>query len=233
MDYQVSSLPLGPVCTQVAPLIQDIAQYDIDSDPIPEFTWLKLSLIVDNTSPHIGGSDWSLESSIIEPYTPSQFDAPVIEQSPVACGSFQFLDSFSLSHLYRHSTFNFDLEDHIDNSLRDAMRPLDSEDPVSTSPASCSVSFKDSDICLGLGASSTMPTDEDDEALVRMSIKSLDFGEEPVFDLPTGWKEAFVSPSDIMALPSLQAESMKKSSVLPMLKSLLKRAASKFVSRRE
>lgn len=227
---QAPSVPHRLVGTQVLP---NIAQYDIDLDPYPGFTWMNPSMIVDNSTPDIGGPDWSPESSVAEPYTPSQItlNAPAIEQSPVACGSFHFLDSFSLSHLYCLSTFNFDLEDHTDKVLRDAVRPFDTEGPVPTSPASCTASDEDSDICLSRGMA-TIPTGEDDEALVRMSIKSLDVGEEPVFDLPTGWKEAFVSPSDVVAPPSSQAESMKKTSVLPRIKSLLKRAASKFASRR-
>jgi hypothetical protein len=79
-----------------------------------------------------------------------------------------------------------------------------------------------------------MPTydSDDDEVLLRMSIKSLDFGEEPVFDLPPGWKEAFVSPAEATISPSSHAESTKNNtSVLPKLKSLWKRATSKFVSR--
>jgi len=64
-----------------------------------------------------------------------------------------------------------------------------------------------------------------------MSIKSLDVGEEPVFDLPSGWREAFVSPVDVTLPRSSQVEGTKKRLVLPTLKSLWKRAASKFVSR--
>jgi hypothetical protein len=235
MGHQAPSVSCRLVGTEVSP---NITQYDIDLDPYPGFTWLNPSMIVDNSTPDIGDPDWSPESSIAEPYTPLQIDsnAPAIEQSP-ACGSFHFLNSFSLSHLYCHSTFHFDLEDHADQVLQDAVRPLDVEGPVSTSPASCTAPFedsdirKDSDICLGQGMAA-IPTCKDDETLVRMSIKSLDAGEEPVFDLPTGWTEAFVSPSDIAAPPSPQAESMKKISVLPRIRSLLKRAASKFASRR-
>jgi len=230
MGHQAPPVSRRLVGTEVPP---NIAQYDIDLDPYPGFTWLNPSMIVDNSTLDIGNPDWSPESSIAEPYTPSQIDsnAPAIEQSPAACGSFHFLNSFSLSHLYCHSFFDFDLEDHADKVLRGPVRPLDAEGPVSTSPASCTASFEDSDICLDQGMAA-IPTGEDDEALVRMSIKSLDAGEEPVFDLPTGWKEAFVSPSDVTAPPSPQAASMKKTSVLPRIKSLLKRAASKFASRK-
>lgn len=58
----------------------------------------------------VSDADCSLESSIVELNIPSPFDARCIAQSPVACGSSQFLDSFSLSHLYRQSTFDFNQE---------------------------------------------------------------------------------------------------------------------------
>jgi hypothetical protein len=158
------------------------------------------------------------------------FDVAYIEQSPVAYGSLQIFDSFSLSHLCRYSTFNFEPEDHINDALRGPTHPLEEEDPVSTSPASWTAVVEDSDTDLGQGMTATL-ADEDDEALVRMSIKSLDVGEEPVFDLPSGWREAFVSPIDVTVPRSSQVEGTKKRSVLPKLKSLWKRAASKFVSR--
>ena len=187
-------------------------------------------MTVEESTPDVGSADCSPESSIAEPYTPpSQFDVACIEQSPVACGSLQFSDSFSISHLYRYSTFDFDPEDHVNDVLRSSAHPLDEADLVSTSPASWTASVEDSDIYLSHGMA-TMATHED-EALVRMSIKSLDVGEEPVFDLPSGWKEAFVSPAEVTVPRSSQAERPKKSSVLPRLKSLWKRAASKFVSR--
>jgi hypothetical protein len=227
MGFQASSISRMLVGTEVAP---SISQYDIDGDPYSGFTWINPSMIVDSSTPDIGGSDLSPESSIAEPNTPSQFDAPAIEQSPVACGSFPLFDSFSLSHLYRHSTtFDFDSEDHISESLRNAVGPLD-EVFVPTSPASGNAAFEDSDICLGR-ETAVMPIDDYDEALVRPSIKSLDVGEEPIFNLPSGWKEAFVSTVDVTAPPSSQAGSTKKISVLPRFKSLWKRATSKFVSR--
>jgi hypothetical protein len=186
-------------------------------------------MTVKDSTPDIGSADCSPESSIVGPYTPSQFDAGCIEQSPVACGSLQFSDSFSISHLYLYSTFDFDAEDHVNDAPRSLAHPVDEADPVSTSPASWTTSVEDSDICLGHRMA--MTATHDDEALVRMSIKSLDVGEEPVFDLPSGWKEAFVSPAEVTVPRSSQAERPKKSSVLPRLKSLWKRAASKFVSR--
>ena len=188
-------------------------------------------MTVEESTPDVGSADCSPESSIAEPYTPpSQFDVACIEQSPVACGSLQPFYPFSLSHFYRYPTFNFDPEDHINDVLRGPTHPLEEEDPVSTSPTSWTAAVEDSDIYLGQGMAPA-PTGEDDESLVRMSIKSLDVGEEPVFDLPSGWKEAFVSPAQVTVPRSSQAERPKKSSVLPRLKSLWKRAASKFVSR--
>jgi hypothetical protein len=180
----------------------------------------------------VGNADCSLESSIVEPNTPSHFDAWCIAQSPIACGSSQFLDSFSLLHLYRQSTFDFNQEGRIQDVLRRPVLPLD-EDRVCASPAECTAAFKNSNIRLGRGTAVALSYESDnDEVLVRRSIKSLDFGEEPVFDLPPGWKEAFFSPTGDTIPPSSQAESTKnKPSVLPKLKSLWKRAASKFVSR--
>jgi hypothetical protein len=228
MNYQVSLLSPRPKCTEVGPLIGNI---DIDySVSYPAFTWLNPSMIVDGSTSDIGDSDWSPESSIAEPYTPSQFDAPAIEPSPTACGGFPLFDSFSLSCLYLHSSFDFDSEDYIDDVLSKAMHPLDEETPVPVSPESQDAVFEDADIYLCQGRTA-MPTDEDDDALVRMSIKSRDVGEEPIFDLPSGWKEAFVPRSDVVALPSSQAGGAKKTLMLPRIKSLWKRAASKFVSR--
>jgi hypothetical protein len=142
----------------------------------------------------------------------------------------QIFDSFFVSHLCRYSTFNFNPEDHTNDILRRPTHPLEEEDLVSTSPVSWTAAVEDSDIYLGQGMAAT-PTGEDDKTLVRMSIKSLDVGEEPVFDLPSGWRKAFVSPVDVMVPRSSQVEVTKKRSVLPRLKPLWKRAASTFVSR--
>ena len=194
-------------------------------------------IVEDSESTHdIGDADCSLESSIVEssivePNTPSHFDARCIVQPPVACGSSHFFESFSLSHLYRLSTFDFDQEGQTDDVSRHSVLPLD-DDHVSVSPAACTAVFEDSNVSLGRGTAA-MPThdSDDDEVLVRMSIKSLDFGEDPVFDLPPGWKEAFVPPDGATIPPSSHPESTKNNtSVLPKLKSLWKRATSKFVS---
>ena len=188
--------------------------------------------IVEESKPDIGSADWSPESSVAKPYTPSQLDGPTIERSPSACGSLQFSSSFSLSYLYRHSTFDFDPEDHNNGVLRRVERPL-GEDSVSASPAECAAALEDSHVYLGEGTVAIPTCDsDDDEALVRVSIKSLDIGEEPVFDLPSGWKEAFASPTGVAVPPSSKPQSTKKTSVLPRFKTLWKRVASKFVSRR-
>jgi hypothetical protein len=135
--------------------------------------------------------------------------------------------------LYRRSTFDFDPQDHINDVLRRLERPLD-EDLVSASPAECAAALEDSDTHLSERPVAIPTCDSDgDEALVRVSIKSLDIGEEPVFDLPSGWKEAFVSPTGIAVPPSSKPkpQSTKKASVLPRFKTLWKRVASKFAPR--
>jgi hypothetical protein len=79
-------------------------------------------IVDDPPTPDIAGAEWSPESSIAEPYTPSQFEAPVaIERSPVACGSLNIdiSHSFSLSHLYRHSAFDLQLEGHHSHAHND------------------------------------------------------------------------------------------------------------------
>ena len=187
-------------------------------------------MIFEGATPDVGGADWSHRSAIAKHYTPSHFDAPSSGQSPINCGSLQFFNSFSLSPLFRDS---FDSEDHLDGVLRNSVRPLDEgEDPIFTYPAAWIAAFGDSGIDLGQGTAAP-PARKDDDAVVRTSIRSLDVGEEPVFELPSGWKEAFVSPPDAVTAPSLsQSEVTRKTSVLPKLKSLWKRATSKFGSRR-
>lgn len=190
-------------------------KFEYDSESNLNFTWLTPSMIVEATTPQVGGADWSFKSTIAESDTPPYCDTP----SPLPCGSLQFFDSFSLSHLFRNSSSNFDLDGH------------QGGDPIFAFPLERIATFDDSGICLGQGM--TPPTPDDDEALVRMSIKSLDIGEEPVFELPSGWKEASVSPPGLTAPSLFQSEptSTRKTSVLPKLKSLWKRATSKFVSR--
>ncbi|KAF8493745.1 kinase-like domain-containing protein [Russula emetica] len=113
-----------------------------------------------------------------------------------------------------------------------SLRSLDEgENPIFNLPAAWIAAFGDSGTCLNLGTG-VPPAREDDEALLRTSIRSLDIEEEPVLELPSGWKEACVSASHV-AVPSLsQSEATRKTSVLPKLKSLWKRATSKFGSRR-
>jgi hypothetical protein len=203
--------------------------YSIDSDPYSEFTWLNPSMIVEQATPDVGGVDRSDESAIAKYHTPSQFDTPSSGQSPVFCGSFQFFNSFSLSPLFHDSSCHLDSDNHF---LRNSVRSLDEgEDPIFSLPAAWIAAFGDSSTCLGQG-SAVPPAGEDDEALLRTSIRSLDIGEEPVFVLPSGWKEAFVSSPDVIAPSLSQSEGTKKTSVLPKLKSLWKRATSKFSSRR-
>jgi hypothetical protein len=203
-----------------------------DLDPYSEFAWVNPSMIVEEGTPDIDGTDRSHGCADAKHYTPSHFDAPSSGRSPIPCGSLQFFNSFSLSPLFQDSSCDFDSEDHFNHVLRNSVRTLDEgEDPIFTFPASWIAAFGNSVPCLGQGTT-TPPAREDDDSLARTSIKSLDVGEEPVFELPSGWKEAFVSPPDV-APPSLsQSEATRKTSVLPKLKSLWKRAASKFGSRR-
>ena len=196
-------------------LIGDAVQHStIDS----EFTWLNPSMIVDG--------------AVAKCYTPSHFDAPSSGPSPTPCGSLQLFNSFSLSPLFRDSCCDFDSEDRFNDVLRNSVRTLDEgEAPVFTFPAAWIAAFEDPVLCLGQGTADP-PVREDDDALARTSIKSLDVGEEPVFELPSGWKEAFVSLPDVAPPSSSQSEVTRKASVLPKLKSLWKRATSKFGSRR-
>jgi hypothetical protein len=206
----------------------EFPQYSINSDPYSEFTWLSLSMIVEEATPDVGGAP---ESAIVKyHHTPSDFDAPSSGRSPVSCGNLQFFNSFSLSPLFRHPSCDLYSDDHV---LRSSVRSLDEgEDPIFSLPAVWTAAFGDSGTCLGQGTGAPSAR-EDDVALLRTSIRSLDIGEEPVFELPSGWKESFV-PASHVAVPSLsqQPEATRKTSVLPKIKSLWKRATSKFSSRR-
>ena len=198
-----------------------------DSDPYSEFTWQSPPMIVED----VDGAP-EPESAIVKYYTPSDFDAPSSGRSPVSCGSLQFSNSFSLSPLSQHPTCDLYSDDHIS---RNSVRSLDEgEDPIFNLPAAWTAAFGISDTCLGQGTGvPPIPAREDDEAVLRTSIRSLDIGEEPVFELPSGWKEAFVSASHgAVTSLSQQPEATKKTSVLPRIKSLWKRATSKFTSRR-
>ncbi|KAF8269111.1 kinase-like domain-containing protein [Lactarius quietus] len=119
--------------------------------------------------------------------------------------------------------------------LSDSVNSLDEgEDPIYIFPPCWIAAFEDSAIYLReRKAERTQTTPQDDEALVRTTIRSLDAGEEPVFELPSGWKDAFSpSPSpEVTPLSSPRPDVAEKSSVLPRLKSLWKRAASKFAPR--
>ena len=205
----------------------EFPQYSMDSDPYSEFTWLNLSMIVEEATPDVGGDP---ESAIAKYHTRSDFDAPSSGRSPVSCGSLQFFNSFSLSPLSRYPSCDLYSDDHV---LRSSVRSLDEgEDPIFSLPAAWTAAFGDSGTCLDQGTG-VPPACEDDEALLRTSIRSLDIGEEPVFELPSGWKEASVSASHVTVLSlSQQPEATRKTSVLPKIKSLWKRATSKFSSRR-
>jgi len=188
-------------------------------------------MIVEEASPDVSSVDWSFESTASNAYTPSHFGSPFNDPSLAPCGSLQFFKSFSLSPLFQHSPCDSDPEVHSNDALRNSVRPLDEgEDLTVTFPPGWIAAFRNSSICLGQGKAAE-PSREDDEALVRMSIRSLDVGEEPVFDLPSGWEEAFVSPPDVTVPSSSQSQTTRKISVLPRLKSLWKRATSKFGSR--
>jgi hypothetical protein len=206
----------------------EFPQHSIGSDPYSEFTWLSVSMIVEETTPHVGGAP---ESVIAKYDTPSDFDAPSSGWSPVSCGSLHFFNSFSLSPLFQHPSCGLYADDHV---LRNSVRSLEEgEEPILSLPAAWIAAFEGSSTCLGQGSRVPPAREAEDEALLRASIRSLDIGEEPVFELPSGWKEASVSASHV-ALPSLsrQPEATRKTSVLPKIKSLWKRATSKFNSRR-
>jgi hypothetical protein len=201
----------------------------MDSDPYSEFTWSSLPVDVEEVADAVDGAR-EPESAIARYYTPSDFDAPISGQSPVSCGNLQFLNSSSLSPLLQHPSCDLSSDEHV---LRNSVRSLDEgEDPIFSLPAAWTAAFGDFDTCVGQGTG-VPPAREGDEAVLRTSIRSLDMGEEPVFELPSGWKEAFVSGPHV-AVPSLsrKAEVTRKSSVLPKIKSLWKRATSKFGSRR-
>jgi len=176
-------------------------------------------MIVEEATPDI-------EGAIAKYHTPSDLDAPSSGLSPVSCGSLQYFNSFSLSPSFQHHSCDLYSDDYV---LRNSMRSLDEgEDPIFTLPAAWIAASR---TCLGQGTG-VPPAREDDEAILRTSIRSLDIGEEPVYELPLGWKEAFVSAPDVAVPPLSQSEAMKKTSVVPKIKSLWKRAISKFSSRR-
>jgi hypothetical protein len=207
---------------------QPMSGGSIDPDPYSEFTLLSPPRTVEKAAYDVDGAP-EPGSAIAKYYTPSDFDAPSSGRSPVSCGSLQFFKSFSLLPLLQHPSCDLYSDDHI---LRNSVRSLDEgEDPIFSLPAAWTAAFGVSDTCLGQGTGAP-PAREDDEAVLRTSIRSLDIGEEPVFELPSGWKEAFVSASHV-AVPSLSRQpETAKTSVLPKIKSLWKRATSKFTSRR-
>lgn len=79
--------------------------------------------------------------------------------------------------------------------IRNLARPPDKEDPASASFAlAWFATLEDSIVCLGQAAA-TMPTSDDDEVLVRMSMKLLDIGEEPVLIFHPGGGKCLLSLS--------------------------------------
>ena len=188
-------------------------------------------MIVGEITPDLRDANSSVGSSASVPYTPSHSDTSS-ERSPVLCDSLQVVNTPPLSSLFRQPFSDSIPESDAGDVLRDSA--VEGENPIFTFPPEWYAAFGDSGICFGQEAAA-VPTAEDDEALVRMTIRSLDVGEEPVFELPSVWKEAFPSSSSDVTPPSSskpETTSTRKISVLPKLKSLWKRAASKIMPRR-
>jgi serine/threonine protein kinase len=229
------SKPASGVC-DISPFTGDVARYIIDSDPYPNFTWVNPSMAVGESTPDVNGGHSSLGPITAELYTPSYFAASSSGFSLLSFGNPQFTSTSPPSISSRDLPRGSAPEGCTAGVLRDSVRSLDEgeEDPIYTFPPCWIAAFEDSAVCLhARKAAMTQTTFEDDEALVRTTIRSLDAGEEPVFEPPSGWKDAFSStPSPEVAPPSSsRPDAAEKSSVLPRLKSLWKRAASKFASR--
>jgi hypothetical protein len=236
------SKPASGVCDalgdKLPPFTGDIAQHTIDPDPFPNFTWVNPSMVVGESIPDGGAGHPSSDPITAELYTPSYFAASSSDFSLLSFGNPQFMSTSPPSILSRESPRGSALEECAADDLRDSVRSLDEgeEDPIYTFPPCWIAAFDDSAIYLReRKAEMSQTTPEDDEALVRTTIRSLDAGEKPVFDLPLGWKDVFsLSPSPLpeVAPPSSsRPDAAEKSSVLPRLKSLWKRAASKFAPR--
>ena len=235
------SKPAAGVCDtlgdKVPPFTAQVARQTIDPDPFPNFTWVNPSMVVSESIPDGGGGHSSSDPIAAELYTPSDFAASS-DFSLLSFGNPQFMSTSPPSILSRESPCGSAPDECAADVLRDSVRSLDEgeEDPIYTFPPCWIAAFDDSAIYLReRKAEMTQTIPEDDEALVRTTIRSLDAGEEPVFDLPSGWKDVFsLSPSPLpeVAPPSLsRPDAAEKSSVLPRLKSLWKRAASKFAPR--
>ena len=242
MSYSASYPPRNPASTACnalddklqPPFAGDTARHTVDSDPYPNFTWVNPSMAVGKSISD--GETASSDPGTAELYTPSNFAASSSDFSLLSFGNPQFISTSPPSIFSCQSPRGSVPEGCTANVLRNSVRSLDEggEDPIYTSPPCWIAAFEDSAIYLNeRKAEMTQTTPLDDEALVRTTIRSLD-GEEPVFELPSGWKDAF-SPSppslDVAPPSSSRPDAAEKSSVLPRLKSLWKRAASKFAPR--
>ncbi|KAH8991889.1 kinase-like domain-containing protein [Lactarius hatsudake] len=221
---------------KLPPSTQDGARYSIDPDPYPNFTWVNPSMAVGESIPDGSDAHSSSDPGTAEPYTPSYFAASSSNFSFLSFGNPQFISTSPPSIYSRQLPRGSATEGCTTDVPRDSVRSQNEgeEDPIF--PPGLIAAFEDSAIYLDERvAEITQTIPEDDEALVRTTIKSLDAGEEPVFDLPSGWKDAFSpshSPESQVAPPSSsRPDAAEKSSVLPRLKSLWKRAASKFAPR--
>jgi hypothetical protein len=188
-------------------------------------------MIVGDITPDLDATDSLIDSSIA--VLNNHSDSSWSGQSPVLRETLQVINTPLLSGLSQQSSYESVPECYIKGALRDSVRPLvEGESQTFAFPSEWIAAFGDSGNCAGQGAA-IMLTPEDDEALVRMTIRSLDVGEEPVFDLPLSWKDAFTSPRSDVTPPSFfEVEPTRKASVLPKLKSLWKRAASKLMPRK-
>ena len=240
-SYPRSKLATG-VCDalgdKLLPFTGDVARCTIDPDPFPTFTWVNPSMVVGESIPDGNGGPSSLDPITAQLYTPSYFAASSSDFSLLSFGNPQFMSTSPPSILSRESPRGSAPEGCTADVLHDSVRSLDEgkEDPIYTFPPCWIAAFDDSAVYLReRKAEMAQTTPSDDEALVRTTIRSLDAGEEPVFDLPSGWKDAFPpSPSPSPEVPppsSSRPDAAEKSSVLPRLKSLWKRAASKFAPR--
>ena len=193
-------------------------------------------MAVGESIPDGSGTHSSSDSSTgkAELYTPSYFAASSSDFSLLSFGNPQFMSTSPPSICSRQPPRGSAPEGCAADVPRNSVRSLDEgeEDPIYTFPPCWIAAFDDSAIYLDeRKAEMTQTTPLDDEALVRTTIKSLDAGEEPVFELPSGWKDAFSPPSPVAPPSSSRPDAAEKSSVLPRLKSLWKRAASKFAPR--
>ncbi|KAI9439420.1 kinase-like domain-containing protein [Lactarius psammicola] len=221
---------------KLPPPTEDVARHTADPDPYPDFTWVNPLMAVAESIPDSSGAHPSLDPNTTESYTPSYFATSSSDFSLLSFGNPQFMSTSPPSIISRQPPRGSAPEGCNADVLRDSIRSLDEgEDPSYAFPPGWIAAFEDSAIYLDeRKAEMTETTPEDDEALVRTTIKSLDAGEEPVFDLPSGWKDAFSPspPSPEVGPPSSpRPDAAEKSSVLPRLKSLWKRAASKFAPR--